>query len=105
MAQDKSKGSARLATRLKSLRGGLTQAQAASRSKISEATWQNLERAVVRPQPITVQRIADGFSMSFDDLWSYVDDTPPSERFTDAELDRLAARIAPLIAAELRRRD
>ena len=96
-------GSERLATKLRSLRGGLTQADAAQRAGISEATWQNLERSMTRGQPATLRRIADGFGMTFEELWSYVEDRPLAERFTAAELDELAKRLAPLLAVEIRR--
>jgi transcriptional regulator with XRE-family HTH domain len=92
-----------LANRLRSLRGGLTQTEAALRCGINSGTWQNLERAVGRPQPATVRRIAQGFSEPFDALWAYVEDTPLEERFTDEELDRLARRLAPMIAQYLQR--
>jgi len=95
-------GSERLAERLKSLRGALTQDQAAARADISENTWMNLELAHTRAQPRTIQRIARGFEVDYDELWSYVVDTPLHERFSDEELDRLAARLAPLIADRLR---
>lgn len=95
-------GSERLAARLKQLRGGLTQSQAGERAGISGNTWQNLERGMVRPQPITLQRIATGFGIEYSELWSYVDDQPLVERFSDEELDRLALRLAPLIAQHLK---
>lgn len=96
-------GSARLAAHLKSLRGGLTQAEAGARAGVSPNTWQNLERAKFRPQPSTLRRIADGFNVSYEDLWSYFEDRPLAERFTDAELDRLARRLAPMLAEYLKR--
>mgnify|MGYP000750583080 CR=1 FL=1 len=105
MANNAPIGSERLATRLKALRGALTQEQAAARAGISGNTWQNLERAVTRANPSTVQRIAQGFDLDYDELWSYVVDTPLHERFTDEELDRLAARLAPLLAARLRQQN
>lgn len=95
-------GSERFAARLRALRGGLTQTEAAVRCGISHGTWQNLERAIGRPQPATVRRVAEGFGEPFDDLWSYVEDTPLQERFTDEELDRLARRLAPMLAQYLR---
>ena len=49
------------------------------------------------------RRIAQGFSEPFDALWAYVEDTPLEERFTDEELDRLARRLAPMIAQYLQR--
>ena len=72
------------------------------RAGISHGTWQNLERCIGRPQPATVRRIAEGFGETFDELWSYVEDTPLVERFSDEELDRLARRLAPLLAQYLR---
>lgn len=98
----RAEGSDRLAARLKALRGALTQTEAAARAGVSHGTWQNLERAIGRPQPATVRKIALGFGESFDSLWSYVEDTPLVERFTDEELDRLARRLAPLLAQYLR---
>ena len=106
MPSDQTKtGSERLATKLRSLRGGITQADAAQRAGISEATWQNLERAVTRGQPSTLRRIADGFGMTFEELWSYVENRPLAERFTPEELDKLAKRLAPLIAVGINRRN
>jgi len=105
MRKQEKVGSNRLAARLKQLRGGLTQNQAAERATISGATWQHLERALVRPQPITLQRIATGFGIDYIELWSYVDDRTLSERFSDEELDRLALRLAPLIAQHLKSQD
>jgi len=105
MRKQKPMGSDRLAARLKQLRGGLTQFQAGERAGIAGTTWQNLERSMVKPQPITLQRIANGFGIEYAELWSYVDDQPLVERFTDEELDRLAMRLAPLIAQHLRSQD
>lgn len=97
-------GSERLAERLRSLRGSLSQQQAAEQAGISHGTWQNLERAITRAQPLTLKRIANGFAVDYDELWSYVvENKPVDERFTDAELERLAARLAPMIARHLRR--
>lgn len=104
MTTPQNPGSERLADRLVALRGGLTQTEAALRAGISHGTWQNLERQKVRAQPMTLRRIADGFAISYDELWSYVEDTPLSERFSDAELDALARRLAPLIAQYLQQR-
>jgi transcriptional regulator with XRE-family HTH domain len=100
-------GSAKLAERLRAMRAGLTQQQAAMQADVNLRTWQNLEHAKTRAQPVTVQRIAKGFAVSFDDLWALVvDQRPLEERFTDEELNRLAARLAPMIAAHLdRQRD
>jgi transcriptional regulator with XRE-family HTH domain len=105
MRNQKRVGSDRLAARLKQLRGGLTQQQAGERAGINGNTWQNLERSMVKPQPITLQRIANGFGVEYAELWSYVDDQPLVERFSDEELDRLAMRLAPLIAQHLRLQD
>jgi transcriptional regulator with XRE-family HTH domain len=105
MRKQKPAGSDRLAARLKQLRGGLTQQQAGERAGINGNTWQNLERSMVKPQPITLQRIANGFGVEYAELWSYVDDQPLVERFSDEELDRLAMRLAPLIAQHLRSQD
>lgn len=102
MPKSEGQGSERLAARLRALRGALTQDQAAARAGISGNTWQNLERAVTRANPSTVQRIAAGFEIDYEELWGYVVDLPLHERFTDEELDRLAARLAPLIADRLR---
>ena len=97
-------GSERLAQRLRSLRGSLSQQQAARQAKISTGTWQNLERCTHRAQPLTLMRIAEGFAVEYDELWSYVvENKPVDERFTDAELERLAARLAPMIARHLKR--
>ena len=96
-------GSERLAQRLRSLRGSLSQQQAAAQAGISAGTWQNLERCETRAQPLTLKRIADGFAVEYDELWSYVvENKPVDERFTDAELGRLAVRLAPMIARHLR---
>jgi transcriptional regulator with XRE-family HTH domain len=105
MRKQKPAGSDRLAARLKQLRGGLTQQQAGERAGINGNTWQNLERSMVKPQPITLQRIANGFGVEYAELWSYVDDQPLVERFSDEEIDRLAMRLAPLIAQHLRSQD
>ena len=52
---------------------------------------------------MTLRRIADGFAVDYDELWELVaGPRPVDERFTDAELDRLAARLAPMIARHLR---
>jgi transcriptional regulator with XRE-family HTH domain len=100
-------GSTKLAERLRAMRAGLTQQQAAMQADVNLRTWQNLEHAKTRAQPVTVQRIAKGFAVSFDDLWALVvDQRPLEERFTDEELNRLAARLAPMIAQHLdRQRD
>jgi len=100
-------GSKKLAERLRAMRAGLTQQQAAMQADVNLRTWQNLEHAKTRAQPVTVQRIAKGFAVDFDDLWGLVvDQRPLEERFTDEELNRLAARLAPMIAAHLdHRRD
>ena len=94
-------GSQRLAARLKTLRGGLSQQDSAYRAGINASTWQNLELCKTRAQPVTLQRIAEGFGIDFDELWGYVDDRPLDERFTDDEIERLAARLAPLIAGRI----
>jgi transcriptional regulator with XRE-family HTH domain len=101
------KGSKKLAERLRAMREGLTQQQAAMQAGVNLRTWQNLEHAKTRAQPVTVQRIAEGFAVSFDDLWNLVvDQRPLEERFTDEELNRLASRLAPMIAIHLNlRRD
>jgi hypothetical protein len=39
------------------------------------------------------------------ELYDLISDTPVDERFTDAELDRLAERLAPLIARRLAKLD
>ena len=97
-------GSERLATRLRNLRGSLTQEEAARQAKISFGTWQNLERCKTRGQPMTLRRIADGFGVDYNELWEMVAGPQPvDERFTDAELERLAARLAPMIARHLKR--
>jgi transcriptional regulator with XRE-family HTH domain len=98
-------GSERLAARLRSLRGHLTQQEACVVAGISLATWQNLERGNTRAQPATLRRIAEGFDVDQRELYDLVSDTPVDERFTDAELDRLAERLAPLIARRLAKLD
>ena len=105
MAESPAKpGSKKLAERLRALRAGLTQGQAAAQAGIAVRTWQKLEYAEHRAQPMTLQRIAQGFAVSFDDLWDLVvDQRPLEERFTDEELNRLAVRLAPLIAEHLDR--
>jgi len=98
------KGSQKLAERLRAMRGGLTQEQAAAQGDVSLRTWQNYEHAKNRAQPAQVQRIARGFAVDFDELWDLVEEQRPlNERFTDQELERLAVRLAPMIAAHLRR--
>jgi len=97
-------GSERLAQRLRNLRGSLTQEQAAVQADISLSTWQNIERRKTRGQPAILRRISKGFAVSFDELWELAGTTQPvDERFTDAELERLAARLAPMIARHLKR--
>jgi len=104
MAQPPPKpGSTKLAAKLKALRGPLTQAEAAHVAGISFKTWENLERRNTRAQPATLRRIAEGFSVDLRDLYDLVSDTPVDERFTDEELDRLAERLAPLIARRVAR--
>jgi transcriptional regulator with XRE-family HTH domain len=94
-------GSKRLAGQLRTLRGHLTQEEAAGVAGISLQTWQNLERAKTRAQPATLRRIAEGFDVDQRELYDLVSDTPVDERFTDEELDRLAARLAPMISRRL----
>ena len=97
-------GSERLAKRLRNLRGSLTQEQAAVQADISLSTWQNIERCKTRGQPAILRRISKGFAVSFEDLWDLAAAPQPvDERFTDAELERLAARLAPMIARHLKR--
>jgi transcriptional regulator with XRE-family HTH domain len=96
-------GSKRLASHLRALRGHLTQQEACVQAGISLATWQNLERGNTRAQPATLRRIAEGFDVEPRELYDLVSDTPIDERFTDEELDRLAERLAPLIARRLAR--
>lgn len=98
-------GSERLAQRLRNLRGSLTQEQAAIQADMSLSTWQNYERCKSRAQPALLRRISKGFGVSFDELWELATTSPQpvDERFTDAELERLAARLAPMIARHLKR--
>ncbi|MEI6446490.1 MAG: helix-turn-helix transcriptional regulator [Actinomycetes bacterium] len=88
--------------RLKQLRGGLTQKEAAARVGLHYSTWQKIELGVTaRPEAKNIRAIATGFGVDYDELWSYVDRLPAPERFTDEELDRLAIRLAPLLADRL----
>jgi len=98
-------GSERLAQRLRNLRGSLTQEQAAVQADVSLSTWQNIERCKTRVQPAILRRISKEFAVSFDELWELATSAPQpvDERFTDAELERLAARLAPMIARHLKR--
>ena len=96
-------GSTKLAAKLRALRGPLTQQEAAHVAKISFKTWENLERRNTRAQPATLRRIAEGFDIDARELYDLISDTPVDERFTDKELDRLAERLAPLIARRLAR--
>lgn len=99
-------GSKLLADKLRELRGGMTQPEAALKAKISLKTWQNLEeQEVANPWPTTLRKIAEAFGLDADELWSYSDPRPLVERFSDEELDRLAARLAPLLALHLKRLD
>ena len=85
--------------RLRELRGGLTQAQAAERAGITKAAWQLIETGKTQnPSSRTLKGIAKAFGVSFDSLYAYVDRLPSVERFTDEELDRLAVRLAPFVA-------
>ena len=97
-------GSQKLARKLRELRGAMTQAEAAAYCELNLKTWENLERANVEdPKPKTLKAIAKAFEMPYEELWSYVDDTELVDRFTDEEIQRLAAALAPLIARQLRR--
>ena len=85
--------------RLKELRGGLTQAEAAQRAGITKAAWQLIETGKTQhPSSKTLKGIAQAFGVDFDELYGYVDRLPTVERFTDEELDRLAVRLAPFVA-------
>ena len=95
-------GSAKLGAKLIELRQGLTQEQAAVKAGISLGTWQNIERAKSGGFPSTLRKIEQAFGLKERELASYRDDRPLVDRYTDAELLRLAKRLAPLIAQELR---
>lgn len=98
MAKEASNTTA-IGRRLKDLRGGLTQAEAAERAGITKAAWQLIETGKTQhPSSKTLKGIAQAFSVDFDDLYAYVDRLPSAERFTDEELDRLAVRLAPFVA-------
>lgn len=85
--------------KLKALRGGLTQEQAAERAGVTKAAWQLIESGKTQtPAPKTLQGIAAAFSVDLDELHAFVDPLPTVDRFTDAELDRLAVRLAPFVA-------
>ena len=102
--KDQKPGSTKLARKLRELRGAMTQAEAAAYCKLNLKTWENLERANVEdPKPKTLKAIANAFEMPYEELWSYVDDTELVDRFTDEEIQRLAAALAPLVARQLRR--
>jgi len=101
---------AKFAKRIRALRGTLTQAQAAQRAGCSERTWQNYERQLTKPRPDQIRFIAGAFGPSdpkamFEELHSlaYGPMLELEDRFTDAELDRLAARLAPFLAEYLTR--
>lgn len=93
----------KLAAAVKRLRGALTQEQAAVRSGVSVKTWSSIERGQ-EPKKFTLVKIAREFDVDVEDLWQLTDDTPLVERFSDEELDRLAMRLAPLVADEVARR-
>lgn len=104
--QEAKTGSKLLADKLRELRGPLSQPEAAIRSGVSPKTWQNIENQMVdHPWPSTLRKIADAFGVDADELWALQDARPLVERFSDEELDRLAARLAPLLALHLRRLD
>jgi transcriptional regulator with XRE-family HTH domain len=96
-------GSPKLAAKLRELRGDLTQWDAATKAGVSPGTWQNIERQVTRAQGITLKRISDGFGVPIEELRDLTDDSEIVQRFTDEELQRLAERLAPMIAIELGR--
>lgn len=99
-------GSKLLADKLRELRGPLSQAEAAIKAGISLRTWQNIERQLVdHPWPATLRKIASAFDTDPDELWALQDARPLVERFSDEELDRLASRLAPLLAHHLKRLD
>lgn len=105
-ANEQRQGSARLGRRLRELRGPRTQAQAAVFAGVDLRTWQKLEIGEVQhPKGTTLRKIAEAFEIDLNDLWNLLDTTPLAERFSDEELDRLAARLAPLLALHLRRLD
>ena len=99
-------GSKLLADKLRELRGSITQPEAAIRAGISFRSWQKLEnQETAQPKATTLRKIADAFGADPDELWSYADPRPLVERFSDEEIDRLAARLAPLLALHLKRLD
>lgn len=95
------------AARLRSLRGGLTQDEAASRAGVNPATWQNAELAKNRPWPKTLRAISVAFGGKdhealYDELHELAHGRPePFQRLTDEEVDRFARRLAPFLAEAL----
>lgn len=88
--------------KLRDLRGALTQAQAAERAGITKEAWQLIESGKTKtPAPKTLQGIARAFNEDPDVLANFVYLMPEAQRFTDEELDRLAVRLAPLLAERL----
>ena len=97
------------ADKLKSLRGALSQEEAAHRAGISRATWQNAELQVRRPWTKNLRSIAKAFGGKnweelHEELFRLSHGMPePITRLSDEELDRLATRLAPILAEEMNR--
>lgn len=98
----------KFAERIKALRGTLTQAQAATRAGIGERTWQNYERCLSPGKQDQIRAVADAFGGGdadalYDELWmlGHGPGVEIGDRFTDAELDRLAVRLAPFLSEQM----
>lgn len=89
---------------LKALRGTMTQKQAALNAGISHSTWQKIELGLTtRPDPANLKKIADAFDADYQQLLNMVHTPVNFNQITDEEIDRLAARIAPVIAERVAR--
>ena len=91
------------------MRGALSQDEAAARARISRATWQNAELQLRRPWSKNLRSIAVAFGGKnweelHQELFQLSHGMPePITRLSDEELDRLATRLAPILAEELDR--
>lgn len=84
---------------LKAMRGTMTQKQAALNAGIAHSTWQKIELGLTQtPDPANLKKIADAFDVDYQQLLDYVQSPVDLNRITDEEIDRLAARLAPVIA-------